>query len=250
MKKFLSLIVLATLCLSLFSVPAFADGNYADPANLLAPPADLSTITDYNKLTESVNTYYAFFGSGWHQNHGEFANPNCSDDHHENDCIHQRLWNLIIGDNQSYTLQQLNAMLVSGDWARRGILRLADILPQTQYWTLEKYAIHEKTANGWTELWLKNYQTNESLYCVMNAYTTKSLDSDDGTRQFVFTWSHQNNVKLKDYDSSQLITSLSQSKDVATAEFVSMLIRRNGGYNTYNGYNGYYGNVTPGTIPD
>ena len=84
----------------------------------------------------------------------------------------------------------------------------------------------------------------------MNAYATKSLDSDDGTRQFVFTWSHQNNVKLKDYDSSQLITSLSQSKDVATAEFVSMLIRRNGGYNTYNDYNGYYGNVTPGTIPD
>ena len=245
MKKFLALVILSTLCFSLFSVPAYADGQYADPEDLLAPPANLSSITDYGKLAGYVNTYYAFFGQGWHNNHGEFANPNCSDEQHEDDCIHQRLWNLIVEDGQSHSFQQLNAMLISGDWARRGITRLMDLLPQAQDWTVEKYVVHEKTANGWTELWLRNYQSNETLYCVMNAYTTKSLKNDDGSRQFVFTWSHQDNVKLKNYDSTQVITTLGQSKDVAIAEFVSILIRRSN-----NSYNGYYGDVTPGSIPD
>ncbi len=229
MKKILVSIITLILGVSLCSIPvtALADWRYADTADLLAPPTELSSFNDYVKLAKYVNDYYAFFGQGWHQNHGEFANPSCTDDEHESDCIHQRIWNLIIKNSENYPLEALNSMLTSGDWARRGIDRLMDILPQAQYWTLENYIIHEEVDNGWTELWLQNYQTGESLYCVMNAYTSKSVADDDGSRQFVFTWSHQDG-EINNYDASQLITSLAQSKDVATAEFVSLLINRSG----------------------
>lgn len=225
MKKFLVLIVSAIALTILFVAPACAS-DYSGPNT---PPIEGNLDTsDYYKIAYDFNDYYAFLNGNWLDGHSDFLNTNCTNDYHATDCIHRRLWNLIISSsNERRSLESLNAALTSGDWARRGITRLLEILPQAYNWALENYTFHDDVLDGWTELRLRNFQTGEVIECVMHAYTNKPLADDDGYRNFVFTWSHQDVAELSSYDSSQLITSLNQSKDVATAEFTSWLITKN-----------------------
>lgn len=235
-KKFTRIlgVALAVACVSLFTIPAFAN-SWTDntPDYPVAPPVVGLEDADEDDVLGYFCEYYYFGECGWFQRHEEFSGTSCTDYCHENDCIHRRTWSLILEDDY-HSFEELSAMLTSGDWARRGILKLLDTLPQAANWTLESYVIHEESDNGWTELRLRNSYTGEVLECVMNAYTTKSFRDDDGYRYFAFTWEECDADDIEDCDDDELITAPWQSKDVAIAEFVSKLI--NGTYSISPGY--------------
>ena len=171
------------------------------------------------------NDYYGFIYAGNLNGHWDFSGSGCTNKYHAPDCLHRRLWNLIAQKEDDWSFQQLNSLLYSGDWARRGLYSLMTKLAESP-WELENFTIHEKTANGWTELRLRHKCTGATLDCVMNAYTSNASDADDGCRRFAFTWKHLDNKVLRNYDESLRITELALAMEQATSDFVSWLSKQ------------------------
>ncbi len=140
----------------------------------------------------------------------------------------------------------------SKDWAKYALGILNQVIQQTDIdWKVIKTKIHTPSNNGWVEMNLRNSETGEELYCVMNIHTRG--DGATSNRVCTFTYGHLVNpskrgqvvgvcwevapcftrvknqltttggLRLADYPSYYLITPVGEAVEVGIAHFVYWL---------------------------
>ena len=147
----------------------------------------------------------------------------------------------------------VSASSKSADWAKYGLKVLKQVIQQTGIsWVIVKTKIHAPSNNGWVEMNLRNTETDEELYCVMNLYTRG--DGVKGERVCAFTYGHLINpskrgkvagvcytvlpcfgaikqseitttggLKLADYPAYYIIGSVGEKPETSIAHFVYWL---------------------------
>ncbi|MBR3232987.1 hypothetical protein IKF74_01745 [Candidatus Saccharibacteria bacterium] len=77
----------------------------------------------------------------------------------------------------------------SAEWAKYALKVLKQVIKQTGIsWKITKTKLHTPSNNGWVELHLRNSETGEELYCVMNLHTRGNGATSD--RVCTFTYGH------------------------------------------------------------
>ncbi len=221
MKRNLFTLMALTLCLCLIVPTAMAGGGGypygesfpGDPGcGPMTPPAPQTTVTTGADVHVDVHVDV------------DVSVTTCV---HHPGCPHWWIHDQVTCCVQRWSQEELCAFKTSKEAAQDAVDLLKEVLCEKVKVT--KYKIHPKTANGWVEIWIKNPNTCKTEKSILNAYSHSGAGTcANRNRMFVFTTKHRNNVKLADYPTCEVLTTLEADMETAVFEFVARLYERFG----------------------